>query len=230
MAGYINKSKKGNVKYDIHDKRIPDITEEDVGKVPVVGENGNFEYADAPTGGAGGGVYEVVPEDFDVQMDGNLRSLPIASITIIGEDLITAIEEGYDLVIDMQDQDLRSIFGGCYFPNLGINTLAMGKYRFKFDEAMVFPYGNNGGGGLSEAKGDSPSLFANLRAIGDVPEIKSYVYRGIDLYMQNELTAGIMLMKLPNEDNWKVGLQVSYDRDGDTNGWQDNSSGGGGEE
>lgn len=45
MGNFINKAKRGNSTYPINDARLPETTEEDIGKVPVIGQNGSFEYA-----------------------------------------------------------------------------------------------------------------------------------------------------------------------------------------
>lgn len=224
---YIDKAKRGTrendgQEYPIHDSRIPEANEDDIGKVPVVGANGNFEYADAPSGGSGG-VYEVVPEDFDVEINQNNRSSSISSITIVGEDLIEAIEEGYDLVIDMQDEDLVRIFDGCYLYNCDSYTILLGKYRFKLDEATIYPFGNNGGEPRSSDR--FKSLTKGI-PIGSIPTLKSYLYQSVDLHGGVPAYAGILLVKFDDEEYWGIELETC-DMSGRTHSW---SSGGGGEE
>ena len=41
---YVNQTKKNNNIYDIQDKRIPDVTNEDVNKALIVDEQGSFKF------------------------------------------------------------------------------------------------------------------------------------------------------------------------------------------
>ena len=209
MAGYVNKTRKNDISYDIHDKRMPDITDEDIGKVPVIGENGNFEYANGGSGGSGtgGGVYEVCVDDFEVETYNDVRALgdvPI-KIKIIGEDLITAIEEGYDLVIDMGDEDLANIFSGCDI-YAQVDTVLRGKFRFKLSEATSLPFGNNGGGELALKTAKNGTRSMNDTLVG-ATEVKNYTFMEYD-GVEVELAMAYILIAKINEglrsENWYV--------------------------